>query len=485
MHTSNTTLVSVEATDSSVRKSKFIFPVAELRIEENPQRIDDEPVTLYRILAPYRLNEDNYFTENMGSMFIVKRLLGMYPQTMTTVAHFPPAADLVGKCAPVFNNAPITDLNLGCMTAHLRRLIETLTAMTAECAYCTAHNCGLGDVFRGGAMHQRKPKVFHTLPEKLSLKERDALRLVVAAVKVPARVNASIRQQAIASFGLDGLQVIIRPMALIGYLATVMETLGCELEDECAEFAAATLTEKEWAKVKTHGYSKWWDSKTEDPAVSSLTRLLGYNPLTNLIDLILNIMRAEAGSPKTTIPKDHTGLNAWSITNLGFLPRWFRDVIDPQFKHCLAFVINSLILADPTDFLDRLDDKNRPTLSSNDKIVAGFVYFMAAENGLLARHFAVLAHKRGISAQILDRAFIVSQTLLPARIEVTVTGKKIYMDDVTGLPRTLHDHMAMMASAEARRLRYDLDLLCEQLFDLTDRSPRAVMEVVALCVFLP
>ncbi|KAJ3096033.1 hypothetical protein HDU96_000913, partial [Phlyctochytrium bullatum] len=127
MASTDTAVVSSDDT-----KHTFDFPTAPVLIEDDPQRIDNEPVTLYRILAPHRINEDTYFTENMGSMFIVKRLLGMYPQTMTTVAHFPPAADMVGKCAPVFNNSPFCDLGFGVMSAHLRRLIETMTAMTAE-----------------------------------------------------------------------------------------------------------------------------------------------------------------------------------------------------------------------------------------------------------------------------------------------------------------------------------------------------------------
>ncbi|KAJ3314024.1 hypothetical protein HDU76_002497 [Blyttiomyces sp. JEL0837] len=436
-------------------------PFLTVQITENPTRTNPNiPVTLYRILAPYRLDEDTFFKENQGSMYIVKRLLGMFPQTMTTMGLFKPAKDLVGKCAPVLNNSPMCDLGFGVLSAHLRRLIQTLTAQVATCGF---------------------------RPEDLTSSERDALRLVIAAVKVPARVNPTIRSKALSTFTPAGYQIIIRPMALIAYLSVIMETLGCELEPECASYASTILTDKEWVKdravpndgITTHGYSKYWDPNLPDPCETSISKILGRNSFTSLIDLFYNIAKAESQSPKTDIPKSNKELDLWFLSKMGFIPRFIQSIIDPALKHVMAYTIYTLVFADPQD--KYLDTKNRPMLNSDYKIISAFVYFVSAENGLLARQFAAIAIHRGIPASTLLHSLQVAKTMKPATIDTTT---RKYIDPSTNKPRTILDHMTMMCYAEARRSRYELDLLSEQVLDIVDRNSQSVMEIVSLCAVL-
>ncbi|KXS19009.1 hypothetical protein M427DRAFT_181152 [Gonapodya prolifera JEL478] len=421
--------------------------------------------TLYRILAPYRIEESQFFETYRGPMFIVKRLLGMYVQTCSTVCIFPPALDVINMAAPLFNNAPQCDLGFGPMSVRLRRLIQTSTAMTAECTYCTAHNCGIGDVFHGAAMFQAlSPEEMSFLPKDLNASERDALRLVVASVKVPARVTREIRDAAVRTYGTDGLEICSRPMALIGYLSVLMETLGAELEPAAAEHARRALKEgrdwevNSWAlpKQSSHAPSVWNDPKAADPFATA-TNYFGKNSVTSFMDLAYHIYLAERSAPKSAVPKTEKELDQWFMENMGFIPRFLKRM-PVAVRHVYTHSIWHLILMDPSD---AIDDRERTTIASRHKVTSGYVYFVSTQNGLLARHWAAVAAKRGIPAGELNDAVYTAKSASPTS------------------PRDLVSHLYRMAWCEARRERTTLQRLCAELLELTSTA-RGCMEVVSL-----
>ncbi|KAJ1554411.1 hypothetical protein HK405_005139 [Cladochytrium tenue] len=459
----------------------------------------DSPDTLFRLLAPQRALDEDFFRLHRGSMFIVRRLLGMYPLTCSTIDAFPYALDVISLSAPVLNHSPLCDLGLGPMTPRLRRLIQTVTAMTAECAYCTAHNCGLGDVFRGAAMHSNNGRTDHgfsILPEHLSPAERDAIRLVDAAVKVPARVKPWMRDAAANSFGgLSNLEILARPMALIAYLSVLMETLGAELEPASAAFAQSILTEgRDWIpnshvlpppERSTYERNRWSNAAGRDPfAVTA--NLFGSNSVTSFLDLVYHIFLAQWSSPKSEVPT--RGLDGWLQSNLGFYPRYLRDVGDVAARHAYAHTIWNLILQDRTPE-DDTRQKVRVTLPSSLKVAAAYAYFCSAQNGLLARHFAFIAfHRKLANPAKLNAAVNRGRSAVPAcRVEhdgseVKYEEPTLIIDAHDGIPtgRTLDTHVFMMAWCEARRDRATLNQLSPQLFYLVDQSAAVCMEVMAL-----
>jgi hypothetical protein len=53
--------------------------------------------TLYGQLAPYRINDEDFFDEKGSTLFLVRRLLGAYPHSLTTFAIWAPL--FTGKLA--------------------------------------------------------------------------------------------------------------------------------------------------------------------------------------------------------------------------------------------------------------------------------------------------------------------------------------------------------------------------------------------------
>ncbi|KAI8807611.1 hypothetical protein BJ742DRAFT_869796 [Cladochytrium replicatum] len=457
-------------------------------VEQN-ESVDAFKFVLYRQLAPYRIPDEDYFPTHQGSMFMVKRLLGMYPQTMTTMGLYPPTADWVGKVAMCMNHSPVCDLGVGVLTPQMRRLVQTTTAMVAECGYCTAHNCGLGNVFRGGLMHKKgQTKPFPLALKEMTVQERAAIRVVVASVKVPSQMTPEIRNKAVSDLGSEAnYQIVIKPMILIGYLSTIMETMGAEIEEECYEFAKKVLGEPgtNWAVNagavppwgSSHAYSPYHDPSVPDFATSWLTRTIGSNPITDIIDLFVNIPKANAGSPKTDVPLTSAGIDDWYKSELGFVPRTYgSDLLEPALKHCVAFTFESHLLKGALPAVEGEISPppgypaSRAHIALETKLLMAFVYFVSGSNGLLARHFAYVFHTRfpESASSMLGSALSVARRNDPPKSHTALS------------------FLYTMAYLEARRDRASLVPLTSRATALI-QPPHAIVEALGIlgaCAFL-
>ncbi|KAI9339186.1 hypothetical protein DFJ73DRAFT_846902 [Zopfochytrium polystomum] len=441
-------------------------------------------------LAPFRLNEEKLFEEHQGSLYMVKRLLGSYPQTMTTMALFPFAFAFVGKVAQCFNGSPACDLGVSIMTKQVRRIIQTITAMTAECGYCSMHNVGLGDLFGGGLMHQAKPLPMNFDPEKMTEKERAAARLTVRSVKVPAEMTPMVRESILKVYGLDGYQTILGPMLLIGYLSTMMETMGAEIEPDCFEYAKKALGDPQTLSPTDLNYwnpsratssvthppaesTKFWNPNairdpTADYAAHWLTRTIGRNPLTNVVDLFFNISKASAERPTLddlggNIPKSVASpgreLDAWlKAATRGVLPRSFQSLTDAHLKQCLCVALWMLLLASADDVPD---PEFKPYISATVKLRMATAYFVATRNGLAARHFGMAACRAEAAG-----TDVVAAVVEAVRVGRNPRADRLELADGGATAKQFETLLIKMAACEATRQRSTLDQLSLQLLDM-------------------
>ncbi|KAJ1553042.1 hypothetical protein HK096_009458, partial [Nowakowskiella sp. JEL0078] len=237
--------------------------------------------TLYSRLVPFRYDEDKLNREFSFGKWI------------TTVAIWMPAYTVYSAMiAPLFDS-PNCDLGKTTVSPELRRQIGVVTSMVSECSYCSAHSAGLGDAFNGS--HLKSNSEVRILPNELNNKERTALRLVVASVKIPSQTTSQMRRDVVALYGQDGLEKIIGVVGWLSFMSTFTDTLGCELEVEAEEHARYALEKAGWdpthttPRKRTHLRRKAQDERI---GMSCLSLTCGANKATDFLDLALNVIKA-------------------------------------------------------------------------------------------------------------------------------------------------------------------------------------------------
>ncbi|KAJ3329175.1 hypothetical protein HDU76_008471 [Blyttiomyces sp. JEL0837] len=437
--------------------------------------------TLYSLLAPYRVDEDKFYSDEAATMYLLRRILGTYPQTLTTFAIWRPLYTGIGALVPANFNIPACDAGVGPINAHMRRMVATVTSLTAQCAYCSAHCCGLGDAFKGGVALQKNPPPLKLLPSDISEKERVALRLVVAAVKVPARVTPQMRADVVKHWGVDGLQKIVAVCAQMGFLFSLNDTLGSELEGPSINYASKILPKHGWnagrhnppEEKKTHAKHPRQDPSTPcEDAIGPLTQCMGRNLLTNFVDLLSNVSKstAETNTAIKKIPTSHKELNKWIQETFGFSPRYLVQLKSIDSKRGICYAIWSYLIASA----DEIPDENcKPTLSTAERLILAFIYFTSAENALVAGEIATLAHKFGVSKESINLAQ-----------SIAVTEDLSTITSTTSELSPLYIRAIKITWAVSRRYRTDVYRMVSDLTSLVDlnlpTSVRPIVELLAL-----
>ncbi|KAJ3124249.1 hypothetical protein HK100_011303, partial [Physocladia obscura] len=116
----------------------------------------------------------------------------------------------------------------------LVRISDIVTSLVAQCAYCSATACGLGDVFKG-SVSVKSP--LRLSPKDVSASDKVVLRLCVDATKLPARVLPKTREEIRKIFGGVGLQQIGNIVAAAGFKNSLNALLTCEIDEFLARNA--------------------------------------------------------------------------------------------------------------------------------------------------------------------------------------------------------------------------------------------------------
>jgi hypothetical protein len=262
-----------------------------------------------------------------------------------------------------------------------------------------------------------------------------------------------------------------------------MTILGTELEDANNELAERLISKYGWtpgrhrppASERTHKYSRYFDPKLDhnEFATCFTTSCVGENSLTRLIDLLTNVSKAKADDEKLmhVVPTSTSGIHQFLSEQFGYVPYFLQMLKAAEVKRGLTYATWSMLLADAENVQEQ---KGKPCMPSNDKIVLAYVYFTSAENGYMAAQMATLAHRRGIPA------FKLQNTLETAEQFSPVSPENSFFDPITMTGRTFFQHAAMVTWLSARRQNIDMYLLTDQLLPLSNNNFQQVMELLAL-----
>ncbi|KAJ3387156.1 hypothetical protein HDU84_001006 [Entophlyctis sp. JEL0112] len=280
----------------------------------------------------------------------------------------------------------------------LVRLTVVVGSLTAQCAYCSGVGCGFGDIFNG-AIAVDEP--IDLRPVSLS-NDRFAMRAVVAATKVPARVTPVIRRDALGIFGgLGGLQTFAYVVGSVGFTNTLNTLLGSELDEAYYKRALTAFPVSSGYVAGIHAFAQRFKSSFTD---SSLFKQLW----DNAIFLgQMGSLQEQAKKIRSAVPDTHQGIDSWLIQQFGgFAPRYLSTIIDLRVKQNIVAAISRCIFweagsAESANF----DQSEFPELPMRDRLVLAYVYMEAARNSLLASHFAAAAAARfGVDVDELQHA---------------------------------------------------------------------------------
>ncbi|KAJ3170436.1 hypothetical protein HK101_011370 [Irineochytrium annulatum] len=456
-------------------------------------RQNAEPETLYRLLERYRITPEQFLARHPGTLFMIARLFGACPEVVTTYGMYPVCLSGYVVMIGGMLDVPNCDAGKGPISIELRRQICVVSAMVIQCAYCSAVYCGLGSAFDGGILSKPNAPRLKMLPTDLSDSAKAVLKMVVAAVKVPARVTKEIRANIVNHLGEEGLVVACQMMSTIGYSTTLADLLGVELDSPYADLATHELSSSGWEPMRHDGKQKssHHDYAFSDPerykdlhmGESCFTSCIGSNSFTKTIDLMINSKKADAEHlpllKASGVPaKDVQAQDAWLREQMGYVPRFLARIKSPMAKLSLYFNLHAaLFIGSEVETIPDL----QPSLPINIKLLCAFVFYTAVDNAYMACGMAAHAKRRGIDADALLQAVDIAANFSRMGPNGEETSRSEYLARKPAT-RTLETQLVMIAWLSARRQRIYLYPLMEDLVILLDERTvgRTCVEIACL-----
>ncbi|KAJ3120355.1 hypothetical protein HK100_012837 [Physocladia obscura] len=420
-----------------------------------------ERPTLQALLEPHAVYGDA-FAEKYGAIsFLATRIFGELPSVFHTNAIYPTTI----KCQ-IVSVAFTTDVKK--LSKNLQRLITIVTSLVAQCAYCSAVACGLGDVFKGFVA---VTEPLQLAPGDISATDRIALRLCVAATKVPARVSPKLRRENFLAFGGEvGLQQIANILATSGFSNTFNSLLTAELDQHLSKSAEIAFKN---TKYSFGAHKCNFKFKTTFPKASvssgSSSNVSTFSWIMELIQVIRHARNLQVENQailnELPIPTTHDSLNAWLLKKFhgGFAPRYLTKIINVNAKRAFCVLLSQTLFSETET--KSFDNKYVAQLPFADRAVIAFVYFSATKNNLLTAHFAFLASSLGIPAVTLTAALHGAKIFDHKRPETATTAMQVM------IPLTYYS---------ARRYHKRVWRLAPRLVPSCDENPATVLAFCTL-----
>ncbi|KAI9104420.1 hypothetical protein DFS34DRAFT_603089 [Phlyctochytrium arcticum] len=477
-----------------------VAPISSTSISNIPgTSISNIPGT--EVLSLYeRLQEKHVMPEDIKKEFgpylwIERRFCGFVTSNLTMMGIYIPTYTGFHLLIGPFFGVPVIDQGKAPISPDLRRKVLTVASMVAQCAYCSAHYCGIGDAFKGSVMSRKKQVPLTVLPKDVTENERICLRAVVSAVKIPARVTPEMRKAIIGAVGTSGLELIAGHLGFTGFSNTNADTTGTELTPEAQAVAEKTISAFGW-KINVHKTlknSKWANNAEKFKDDLMKKKVKPQFKTGGLLTLILTVGKAGkiAGNLMANTPSKPQALDEFVVKRFGFKPRYYISMSQFPFKRILIYNMWQFILGQtpnpcpvklgdifpngptvpslPADHF--YDERFNPHLTADIKIALGYVYFVSCDNMYLAAHFAKIAQHVGIPVEVLKRA-----------IDIGASQGTISRPRPAGV--NFMAYMCVYTFLVARRQRFDFFPMSEKLVDLAGGDEILVMDLVsALCMF--
>jgi alkylhydroperoxidase family enzyme len=171
---------------------------------------------------------------------LVRAVIGVVPNCNCYLEIWPVGFRTFNVMVPNLLNLPLSLWGLGA-PGQIVGLAMYAASQTAQCAYCTAHNCSL-TLRRGGS-----PASFAgALDGVAEPRARAAIAVAKALASVPAAITDDERADLEARFPRSQVEWIVLAIAMMGFLNKFMDAVGVELEPAIAGEANALISPSGW-----------------------------------------------------------------------------------------------------------------------------------------------------------------------------------------------------------------------------------------------
>ncbi|KAJ3121673.1 hypothetical protein HK100_012281 [Physocladia obscura] len=363
---------------------------------------DRNSTRIAALLEPYSIHGSAFDNEYRAVSIIISRVLGATPASFHTYAVYPVAMNTYVLCMVALQDNSK-------LPSNLLRLASIITSLVAQCAYCSALACGLGDIFKGSIAVSEPLRLG---PNEVSQNDRIALRLCVAATKVPARVSVEMQNDSASAFGgTIGLQQIGNLVAIAGFKNSLNTLLGLEIDELHARNAEIAF-KKTTFSFGVHKYNGAFKSTVSHPRRkkdSIYSRIKEALEILVHLKIFLNLNQ----TIQSKLPATHALLDIWLLQKFqGFAPRYLVQIKNASTKRIYCSFLEQTLFCDTksTDTQQSFTKEFMANLPLSEKIILAFVYMTGVANNLLASHFAYIAHKLKIPSANLTAALYTSKT---------------------------------------------------------------------------
>jgi alkylhydroperoxidase family enzyme len=175
---------------------------------------------------------------------LVRTVIGVVPNCSSYLEIWPVGFRTFNVMVPNLLNLPISLWGLGA-PRQIVGLAMYSASRTAQCAYCTAHNCSF--TLRRGAS---PASIVGALDGTAEPRARAAIAVAKALACVPAAITDNERADLEAHFPTSHVEWIVLAIAMMGFLNKFMDAVGVELEPAIAGEVNALITPSGWQPGK-------------------------------------------------------------------------------------------------------------------------------------------------------------------------------------------------------------------------------------------
>ncbi|KAJ3127522.1 hypothetical protein HK100_009705 [Physocladia obscura] len=371
----------------------------------------DRP-TLQALLEPFAIHGNEFEKEYRAVSIIIARVLGATPASFHTYSIYPVAMNTYVLCMVALQGLPyrkkipwlisivLTDNSK--LPSNFLRLASIITSLVAQCAYCSALACGLGDIFKGSIAVSEPLRL---APNEVSPNDRIALRLCVAATKVPARVSLPMQNETASAFdGTIGLQQIGNLVAIAGFKNSLNTLLGLEIDELHARNAEIAFKKTAFS-FGVHKYNGAFKSTVSPRRKKNSI----YSRIKEAVDILvhLRIFLSLNQTIQSKLPTTHVSLDTWLLQKFqGFAPRYLTQIKNASTKRIYCSFLEQTLFCDTAsaETQQSFTKEFTANLPIFEKIILAFVYMKGVANNLLVSHFAYIANKLNIPPSSLTGA---------------------------------------------------------------------------------
>lgn len=201
-----------------------------------------KPPTIRDVLSPHAVPMHELDTRYHSLLALVRAMIGVAPNCDALLEMFPPAFTSYNLLVPNLLNAPFLLWGVAA-PADLVSLALYYSARSAQCAYCSLHTCSF-------AVRRGVDEDVLTGQRQLSVREGVVVELALNMSSFPNHITEHDRERIYDVLSPADVEWIVLTISIAGYLTTVMNSMGIDMEQTTVDEVAALLRKAGWSEGK-------------------------------------------------------------------------------------------------------------------------------------------------------------------------------------------------------------------------------------------